>query len=143
MRDYLDLMESHSYSILLESPQRAAWLLQNFGPKREEAYQAVEPTLPALVKTAIEGQEAADLPSKIIAYIMAADPTQQKAYSRWIALRFLKDHQKLEDINEQLRNNLTIFQRAAAARRIPANLDAIRTFAALFELIEPFVLGQR
>lgn len=145
MRNLIELLEAQEFAVLLETPQRAAWLLQNFGPKLEAKYKEEEASgqVPANVKADIDGQTPDDLPSKIIAYIMAADPTQNKAYSRWIALRFLKDNQKLEDINEILTNTLSVFARASAARRVNGNIDTIRTFSDLYTVVEPFLLGDR
>jgi hypothetical protein len=145
MRDLLNLLEGYEYTLLLETPQRAAWLLQNFGPKLEAKYkeQVEHNAVPSVVQNEIEGKEGEDIAPKLVAYLMSADPTPNKAYSRWIALRYLKNDQHLEDVNDQLSQQLGIFHRAAIAKRVDANIDAIKTFSDLFAVVEPFVIGDR
>ena len=157
MREYIDLLETYEY-VLLETPQRAAWLVSNFGAKLEEKFRLEDEAhqIADVIKQQIENQEPEDHAAKIVAYIMAADPTPSKAYSRWIALRLVKGGrirdaegvhnfppERFEDVNQNLRNMLATFQRASQARRIEANIDAIQSFSSLFAVLEPFITGDR
>lgn len=151
-------------AMLMENRDRGAWLLQNFGIKvlqrytREHLAGEVPPQVmtelgtiepvgfleDALIQDGPDDEPRPDpRPGKLIAYILAHDPTQNKGYARWIATRYVKG-EKIEDINQMLTQQLSMFQRAAQARRIEnGNLDTYKSFADLFVAVEPFVMGDR
>jgi hypothetical protein len=153
---YTDLLiESHEYAMLLETPQREAWLIKNFGEKVEQKFheQFEQQQIPETVLRAIFGDnldviaeiEAPNpkVQKAIIEFIMKADPTPNKAYARWIVIRYLKNGEMLEDMGEHLAQTLGIFSRAASARRIDGNIDAYKTFNDLTTACEPFLTGER
>ena len=158
MSKLIALFEAAEYKILTENTARASWLKTNYGPKILERYEAemAANQVPAPVQTEVDGEAGADLTDKIIEFIMKHDPTPNKGYSRWIAARYIGDkgpmindvrtrvnQQKIEDINPMLTQQLSMFQRAAAARRIDPNLDALKTFSDLYDVLRDFIVGNR
>lgn len=143
MRDLIDLFEAEIYSLLMENEQRVAWIEKNFGPKLLEKYESDKEHLPADVLIDIENQAGETELQKLIAYLMAADPTPGKAYTRWIALRYYKNNEQLEDVNEMLSNQLQMFAEATKSGRLKMNIDQIKSFADLYNHVAPFVHGER
>ncbi len=142
MRDLIELLEAEEY-LLLENEQRATWLEKNFGKQLEARYAEEEPHLPAQIKAQVEAHPEETKVGKLIHYIMDHDPTNNKSYARWIALRYYKGKEPLEDINNLLMQQLELFKQAATSGRINGNIDAIKTFSELFQVVEPFVVGDR
>ena len=157
MRDLIELLESHEW-LLLESPQRADWIIKNMGPKLEARYQSdVQANLvPQIIQSQVEAEEPEDPVAKLVSYIMQHDPSNGKGYARWIASVYIKGHARFEDINRSLSNNLATFQRASQAKRItlppapegtkpkdPNNIDSYKSFADLSEIVHPFNTGER
>ncbi len=143
MRKLIDIVFESLYDLLTESDQRIKWLVDNFGKKLAEKYNFDKLHLPDVVINTIETQDGDEISEKILNYIIKHDPTNNKAYSRWIVSRYLKDNQNLEDINDNLKNTLDIFQKASRSRRIDGNIDKYKTFSELFDIVEPFVIGDK
>lgn len=148
MRSYIDLMEEMAYQVLEENDQRATWIAQNMGGKLLKAYRAqqaageIPPAVHQVVEPESEMQDEAII-ANIVSIIVKADPTPNKAYARWIASRFTKSRQRLEDVGEGLKRNLEVFAQAAAGKRVDANIDKIKSFAELFNVVQPFLTGDR
>lgn len=165
----MELMEALEYSMLMENEQRAQWLIKNSGHKLEGRYRADVKAghVPANVRSEIEGpdyqsQEIDDpeewgrkVQRSLVEYIMAADPTPNKVYTLWIAMRYLKPNhnaedpdrpfppEPIEDINPNLYQTLEVFARAANSRRINGDINQYKSFSDLFAAVEPFITGER
>jgi hypothetical protein len=172
MRVLTELMQSYEYSLLLENPQRAAWLMNNVGPKLAAKYRTdlASGDVPPAIQSKIMTQAQLDdfvkknvaeagvnhaIAKNLIDYIMAADPTPNKAYSQWLTMRYLKTSHNaanpeqphpsapLEDIDEHLKSTLEVFARAAASRRISGDINQYKTIGDLTTAVEPFLTGER
>ena len=165
MRSYIDLMESVAYSLLMENEQRAQFIIKNSGHKLDAKYRAdvASGQVPEQVRQQIEGPEheaevtlAPDkIAHNVVEFIMQADPTPNKVYSQWIAMRYLKPAhnaanpdaphpaERIEDINPNLSQMLTVYARATASRRINGDINQYKTFDDLYDAVQPFLVGDR
>lgn len=148
MRFY-DLYESTSY-LLLETPQRAAWLVSNRGPNLLAKYEEEKKNgvIAAEISRQIDLMDGESTSEKLVKFIMSFDPTPAKNYSNWLCSRYMAKPSKggcrLEDFNARVTADLALFERVSRSRRIEnGNLDAYKSLQALEDVVEPFREGDR
>lgn len=165
MRSYIDLMESVAYSLLLENEQRAQFIIKNSGHKLDAKYRGdvASGQVPNEIRQQIEGPDhetevtlASDkIAHNVVEFIMQSDPTPNKVYSQWIAMRYLKPShnaanpeaphpaERIEDVNPNLTQMLAVYARATASRRINGDINQYKSFNDLYDAVEPFLVGDR
>ena len=146
---FIELYESSSY-LLLETPQRLAWLVANRGPKLLAKYEAEKTHGVIAMETSrhIDLMDGETPEEKLIKFIMSFDPTVAKNYSNWLCSRYMATPDKggcrLEDFNASVTANLSMFERVSRSRRIAnGNLDSYKSLQDLDDVIEPFREGDR
>lgn len=146
---FIELYESSSY-LLLETPQRLAWLIANRGAKllakyeEEKTHGVILPDTQRHVDL-IDGESPEE---KLVKFIMSFDPTPAKNYSNWLCSRYMarpdKGGCRLEDLNATVTGNLAVFERVSRSRRIQnGNLDSYKTLQDLEDVVAPFRDGDR
>lgn len=146
---FIELHESSAY-LLLETPQRLAWIIANRGPNLLAKYEAEKQHGVIAMETSrhvdlIDGETPTE---KLVKFIMSFDPTPAKNYSNWLCSRYMAKPEKggcrLEDFNASLTADLAMFERVSRSRRIEnGNLDSYKSLQALEDVIEPFREGDR
>lgn len=146
---FIELYESSSY-LLLETPQRLAWLVKNRGPNLVAKYEAEKThgIVHSDTSRHIELMDGETTEEKLIKFIMSFDPTGAKNYSNWLCSRYMAKPEKggcqLEDFNASVTADLAMFERVSRSRRIEnGNLDAYKSLQDLQDVIEPFREGDR
>ena len=146
---FIELYESSSY-LLLETPQRLAWLVKNRGPNLVAKYEAEKTHNIVQSDTArhVELMDGETTEEKLVKFIMSFDPTGAKNYSNWLCSRYMAKPEKggcrLEDFNASVTADLAMFERVSRSRRIEnGNLDAYKSLQDLQDVIAPFREGDR
>ncbi len=146
---FIELHESSAY-LLLETPQRLAWIIANRGPNLLAKYEEEKQHGVIAMETArhVELMDGENMTEKLVKFIMSFDPTPAKNYSNWLCSRYMakptKGGCRLEDFNASTTADLAMFERVSRSRRIEnGNLDSYKSLQALEDVIEPFREGDR